>query len=129
MSLNRICLIGRMTKDPDLSYTPQGVAVAKFTLAVDRNTKADDEGKKECDFINCLAWRHSAEFCGNYLGKGRLVAVAGRLQIRKYQDQGGTTKYFTEVVCDEVLGLDRPKDDGQGAGVAPTTDDDPFAGQ
>jgi single-strand DNA-binding protein len=130
MSLNVCILVGRLTKDPELSYTPQGIAVAKFTLAVDRNTKADAEGKKEADFISCVAWRHSAEFCGNFLGKGRLVAVSGRLQIRKWTAQDGTTKYFTEVVCDNVQGLDRPKDEGQGAGVAPQGEaPDPFGEQ
>jgi len=136
MSLNVCILIGRLTKDPELSYTPAGVAISKFTIAVDRNTKPDDEGKREADFINCVAFRHSAEFCANYLGKGRLIAVRGRLQIRKWQAQDGTMKWFTEILCDDVQGLDRPKDaDGQGAGAAPgmhTPDmeaEDPFGDQ
>lgn len=127
MSLNHITLIGRLTKDPELSYTPQGVAVARFTLAVDRNTKPNAQGEKETDFIPCIAWRHSAEFAANYLGKGRLVAVEGRLQIRKWTPQDGNTKYFTEVVCERVQGLDKPRQEGQDAqGGAAAQEPDPW---
>jgi len=82
--LNRVILIGRLTKDPELRYTPNGVAVAKFTLAINRKFNRD-----ETDFIDIVAWRGLAENCANYLGKGRLAAVEGRLQIRSYEGQDG----------------------------------------
>lgn len=112
MSLNRVILIGRLTRDPELKYTSSGVAVANFTVAVDRNTAPNAQGERETDFVPCVAWRQSAEFAANYLQKGRLVAVDGRLQIRKYQSQEGQNRTFTEVVCERVQGLDRPRQEG-----------------
>lgn len=115
MPLNRVILIGRLTRDPELKYTPSGVAVATFTLAVDRPVSPNAQGEKETDFIPCVAWRQSAEFAANYLQKGRLVAVEGRLQIRKWQTQDGQPRTSTEVICDRVQGLDRPRTEGEGA--------------
>ncbi|HHX40912.1 MAG TPA: single-stranded DNA-binding protein [Armatimonadetes bacterium] len=115
MALNRVVLIGRLTRDPELKYTPSGLPVANFTLAVDRNQAPNAQGEKETDFIPCVAWRQQAEFAANYLGKGRLVAVEGRIQVRKWQTQDGQTRWSTEVICDRVQGLDRPRQDGEGA--------------
>lgn len=106
--LNRVVLIGRLTKDPELRYTPSGVAVATFTLAVDRNFK-NSNGERETDFIPCVVYRQLAELCANYLAKGRLAAVDGRLQIRTYDGQDGQKRWVTEVVGENVRFLS-PKD-------------------
>lgn len=104
MSLNRIILIGRATKDPELRYLPNGTATATYTLAVDRPfTNAN--GNKETDFINIVVWKQLAETVANYLKKGRLNAVEGRLQIRRWESENGT-KYITEVVADNVRFLE-----------------------
>lgn len=108
--LNRVVLIGRLTKEPDLRYTPNGVAVAKFTLAVDRRQVKDRE--KEADFIDIVVWQKLAETCANYLGKGRLVAVDGRLQIRSYEDSQGIRRRAAEVIAENVRFLDWPKEGG-----------------
>jgi single-strand DNA-binding protein len=102
-------MIGRITKDVELKYTSTGTAVANLRLAVDRNRKGDD-GEKEVDFFDVTCWKQSAEFAANYLGKGRLVAVKGRIQNREWQDKEGTKRISTEIVADEVRGLDKPKD-------------------
>jgi single-strand DNA-binding protein len=129
--LNRIVLIGRLTKDPELRYTPSGIAVATFTLAVDRNYKSA-QGEKETDFINIVTWRQLAELCANYLSKGKLAAVDGRLQIRSFEGQDGQRRTVAEVVADNVRFLS-PKDSGKtgpgdfiGAEVEPPDDDLPF---
>ena len=108
--LNRVVLIGRLTKDPELRYTPSGVAVASFTLAVDRNFKSAN-GEREADFIPCVVYRQLAELCANYLAKGRLAAVDGRLQIRTYDAQDGQRRWVTEVVAENVRFLS-PKEGG-----------------
>ncbi|OPX91382.1 single-stranded DNA-binding protein [Pelotomaculum sp. PtaB.Bin117] len=112
--LNRIVLIGRLTKEPDLRYTTSGIAVAKFTLAVDRRVSKDRE--KETDFIDIVVWQKLAETCANYLGKGRLVAVEGRLHVRSYEDNQGVRRKAAEVVADNVRFLDRAKEAGAVAG-------------
>ena len=112
--LNRVILIGRLVKEPELRYTPSGVAVAKFTLAVDRRQVKDRE--KETDFIDIVVWQKQAETCANYLGKGRLVAVEGRLQIRSYDDNQGIRRKAAEVVAETVRFLDRPKEGATGYG-------------
>src|SRR5579871_2974794 len=86
MSLNRVVLIGRLTRDPEMKYTTNGVPVAQFGIAVNRYTK-NEQGEYETDFFNIVAWRRTAEFVSNYLTKGRLVAVDGRLQTRSWVDQ------------------------------------------
>ena len=100
--LNRVILIGRLTKDPELRYTPNGTAVCQFSLAVNRKFNKD-----EADFIEIVVWRGLAENCANYLGKGRLAAVEGRIQTRTYENQEGQKRKVTEVVADEVRFLDR----------------------
>ncbi len=100
--LNRVILIGRLTQDPELRYTQNGTAVASFTVAVNRKFK-----REEADFIPVVVWNKMAENCANYLGKGRLVAVEGRLQIRSYEAQDGQRRRVTEIVADEVRFLDR----------------------
>lgn len=111
--LNRIVLIGRLTKDPELRYTPNGKAVAGFTLAVDRAFR-NQQGEKEADFINIVVWGAQAENSANFLSKGKLAAVDGRLQIRSYDGQDGQKRWITEVVADNVRFLS-PKEGGQGS--------------
>ncbi len=103
--LNRVVLVGRLTKDPDLRYTPAGVAVATFTLAVNR-TFTNQQGDREADFINCVIWRKPAENVANFLKKGSLAGVDGKLQTRHYEGQDGKRVYVTEVVADSVQFLE-----------------------
>ncbi|TVX99950.1 single-stranded DNA-binding protein [Cohnella terricola] len=103
--LNRVILIGRLTKDPELRYTPQGVAVTQFTLAVDRSFSGNRE-EREADFIPIVTWRQLAETCANYLRKGRLAAVEGRIQVRNYENNEGRRVYVTEVIADNVRFLE-----------------------
>ncbi|HHY59741.1 MAG TPA: single-stranded DNA-binding protein, partial [Clostridia bacterium] len=110
--LNRVILIGRLTRDPELRYTPSGVAVASFTLAVDR-PYTNQQGERETDFIRVITWRKLAEVCAQNLGKGRLVAVDGRLQVRSYDDQSGIRRQAAEVVAETVRFLDWPRERGQ----------------
>ena len=98
---NRVILIGRLTRDPELRYASNGVAVASFTLAVDRNYK-NAKGEKETDFIPCVVWRQLAELCAEYLAKGKLAAIDGRMQVRSYETQDGQRRYVTEVVAENV---------------------------
>jgi single-strand DNA-binding protein len=114
--LNRIVLIGRLTRDPELRYVPSGHPVASFTLAVDRPF-ANQQGERETDFIDIVAWRKLAEQVSQHLSKGRLVAVEGRLQIRSYETQDGQKRKVSEVVADGVRFLDR-KATGVPAGAA-----------
>lgn len=111
--LNRVILIGRLTKDPELRYTPAGVAVTQFTLAVDRPFSSNS-GEREADFIPVVVWRQLAETCANYLRKGRLAAVEGRIQVRNYDNNEGKRVYVTEVVADNVRFLERPNRDDEG---------------
>ena len=105
--LNNIILIGRLTKDPEIRHTPNGVAVTKFTLAVERRKVKDRE--KEVDFIDIMAWAKLADICANYLGKGRMVAVEGRLQIRSYDDSQGIRRKAAAVVANNVRFLEKNK--------------------
>jgi single-strand DNA-binding protein len=104
--LNRIILIGRLTRDPELRYVPSGQPVASFTLAVDRSF-VNQQGERATDFIDIVAWRRLAEQVTQHLNKGRLVAVEGRLQIRSYETQDGQKRKVAEVVADAVRFLDR----------------------
>lgn len=104
--LNRVILIGRLTKDPELRHTPAGVAVTQFTLAVDRPFTSGDKKEREADFINIVTWRQLAETCANYLRKGRLTAVEGRIQVRNYDNNEGKKVYVTEVIADNVRFLE-----------------------
>lgn len=112
--MNRVVLVGRLTKDPELRYTPNGVAVAQFTLAVNR-AFTSQSGDREADFINCVVWRRPAENVANFLKKGSLAGVDGRLQTRNYEGQDGRRVYVTEVVADSVQFLE-PKGASQGGG-------------
>lgn len=111
--LNTVVLIGRLTKDPELRYTPGGKAVCTLRLAVDRGTN-NAQGEKETDFIDIVVWERQAETVANYLQKGRLVAVQGRLQIRQYETQEGQKREKAEVVASTVRFLDRGNDMGGG---------------
>ncbi|MEW6066524.1 single-strand binding protein [Desulforamulus profundi] len=114
--LNKVILIGRLTRDPELRYTTNGIAVAKLTLAVDRPQFNRDK-EKETDFIDIVVWQKQAETCANNLGKGRLIAVEGRLQIRSYDDSQGIRRKAAEVVAETIKFLDWPKDrENQGGG-------------
>ena len=100
--LNRIVMMGRLTRDPELRYTQNGTAVASFTLAVDRYFKDKQTGEKETDFIDCVAWRKTAEFVSRYFAKGRMAVVEGRLQIRNWTDKEGNKRRCAEVLADSV---------------------------
>ena len=141
---NRVILIGRLTRDPELRYTANGSDVASFALAVDRNFRSAS-CERETDFINIVAWRNLGERCSEYLSKGKLAAVEGRLQVRSYEGQDGQKRTVAEVVADDVRFLS-PRDgasnnhnngggsnnfgggmDDFGVGSMPSTDDDvPF---
>lgn len=114
--MNRIVLIGRLTKEPELSYTQSGTAVCNFTLAVNRAFVRD--GEQEADFVPCQVWGKSAENCAKYLAKGRQAAVDGRLQIRSYEDKEGTRRWVTEVVAERVEFL--------GSGKSESREEDDF---
>src|SRR5690625_1783146 len=103
--MNRVVLVGRLTRDPDLRYTPNGVAVATFTVAVNRPFK-NQQGEQEADFINCVAWRKQAENLANYMRKGSLVGVDGRVQTRSYDNQEGRRVYVTEILAESVYFLE-----------------------
>lgn len=133
--INRVVLVGRLTRDPELKTTTTGKNVVDFSIAVDKKFKPND-GSPTADFFRVTAWDKTAEFVANYLSKGRLVAVDGRLQSRKYQASDGTNREVVEVVADNVQGLDSPRDDAGGGeavvagarAAAPSADEfDPFA--
>ena len=98
--LNHITIMGRLTRDPELRRTGSGIAVASFTVAVDRDFGGRDGGEKETDFIDCVAWRQTGEFVSKYFTKGRMIVVSGRLQIRSWTDKDGNKRRTAEVVAD-----------------------------
>jgi single-strand DNA-binding protein len=100
--LNSVCLGGRLTRDPEVRYTSGNIPVASFTLAVDRDYGKGENGEKQTDFINCVAWRQTGEFVGKYFTKGSAAFVHGRLQIREYTDRDGNKRTAAEVVADNV---------------------------
>ena len=108
--LNTITIMGRLTRDPELRRTGSGTAVASFTLAVDRDFSGKDGGEKECDFIDCVAWRHTGEFVSKYFTKGRMAVVNGRLQIRPWTDKDGNKRRSAEVIAESVYFGDSKKD-------------------
>ena len=130
--MNRVVLVGRLTKDPDLRYTPNGVPVATFTLAVNR-TFTNQQGERETDFINCVVWRRPAENVANFLKKGSLAGVDGRIQTRNYEGQDGKRVYVTEVLAESVQFLE-PKSSASSSRNdsdyynAPREQNNPFAG-
>ncbi|MGS4170777.1 single-stranded DNA-binding protein [Staphylococcus pseudintermedius] len=126
--INRVVLVGRLTKDPEFRTTPSGVSVATFTLAVNRNYK-NKNGEQQADFINCIVFRKQAENVNNYLSKGNLAGVDGRLQSRSYENQEGRRIFVTEVICDSVQFLEsknnNQSNNQQQRGQAPAQDN-PF---
>ena len=100
--LNHIVIMGRLTRDPEVRYTQSQLPVASFTVAVDRDFGGRDGGEKQTDFINCVAWRQTAEFVSKYFHKGSMAVVSGRLQIRQYQDRDGNNRTTAEVVAENV---------------------------
>ncbi|HHY45893.1 MAG TPA: single-stranded DNA-binding protein [Firmicutes bacterium] len=120
--VNRIVLVGRLVRNPELRYTQTGVPVATFTLAVSRPF-ANQQGEREADFIDVVVWRNQAENCSQYLSKGRMVGVDGRLQIRSYETADGQRRKAAEVVADRVEFLDRGRE-----GPGPTGDFEPGIG-
>jgi len=103
--LNRVVLVGRLTRDPDLRYTPNGVAVANFTIAINRPFK-NQQGENEADFINCVVWRKTAENLANYMKKGSQIGVDGRVQSRSYEGQDGKRVFVTEVMAENIQFLE-----------------------
>jgi single-strand DNA-binding protein len=138
--INRVVLVGRLTRDPELRTTTTGKSVCDFSIAVNKRVKPQD-GSPDADFFRVNAWGQTAEYVSNYLHKGRLVAVDGRLQQRNYTANDGSKREVVEIVADNVQGLDRPRDDAGGGeggsaaarvpvapGGAPNADEyDPFA--
>jgi single-strand DNA-binding protein len=116
--LNKVILIGRLANEPELKWTPSGIPVTTFRLAVERpmSSEARQSGQeKQADFIDIVAWRQQAEFASNYLGKGRLVSIEGRLHVRQYTTQDGTNRRQCEVVVDQLKSLERPRESTQNA--------------
>jgi len=124
--LNRVVLIGRLTRDPELRYTPNGIAVVTLTLAVDRRY-TNQQGNRETDFIRIVAWRQLAELCANYLKKGRLAGVDGRLQIRSFDNSEGRRVTVAEVVAEDVRFLEPAGSRQEGRPESDSSADDPFA--
>ena len=118
--LNHITIMGRLTRDPELRRTGSGVAVASFTVAVDRDFSPKDGGEKETDFIDCVAWRQTGEFVSKYFTKGRMAVVSGRLQIRSWTDKDGNKRRTAEIVADNVyFGDSKREGDGGSSYAAP----------
>ena len=118
--LNRIIIMGRLVRDPELRTTQSGIPVTSFTLAVDRDFKSRESGEKSTDFIDVVAWRQTAEFVCKYFAKGRMAVAEGRLQIREWKDRDGNNRRTAEVVADNVyFGDSRRESAGDGYGSAP----------
>lgn len=117
--LNRIILMGRLTRDPELRHTGSGTAVASFSLAVERDFRDKTSGQKTTDFIDIVAWRQTGEFVSKYFTKGRMAVVEGRLQMRDWQDRDGNKRRSAEVVADNVYFADSRRDSEQSGGYAP----------
>ena len=125
--LNKIVLMGRLTRDPELRRTGSGTAVTSFSLAVDRDYKSQN-GEKETDFIDIVAWRSTAEFVSKYFSKGRMAVVEGRLQIRDWTDNNGNKRRNAEVVADNVYFGDSKRDSGNDYNSAPAYGSAPAGG-
>ena len=124
--LNKVVLMGRLTKDPETRSTPSQVNVTNFSLAVDRSFKSQNE-ERQTDFINIVCWRHTADFVQKYFTKGQLVAVSGRLQTRSWDDNEGKKRYATDVVADEVFFAEGKRDSSGNGGGNSTTDNADFS--
>lgn len=122
--LNHITIMGRMVRDPEMRRTGSGIACVSFTIAVDRDFGKNDNGEKETDFIDCVAWRSTADFVGKYFTKGRMAVVSGRLQIRSWTDKDGNKRRTAEIVADNVYFGDSKtsSDTQQSSNNAPTSD-------
>ncbi|MBQ3404641.1 MAG: single-stranded DNA-binding protein [Oscillospiraceae bacterium] len=126
--LNHIVLMGRLTRDPELRYTQNNIPVASFTLAVDRDFGSRDGGEKQTDFIDCVAWRSTAEFVSKWFAKGRMAVVSGRLQTRKYTDREGNNRTAFEVVVDNMYFGESKRDNaGQGSYSQPYSQAEPYS--
>ena len=119
--LNHIVIMGRLTRDPELRRTGSGIAVASFTVAVDRDFGGRDGGEKETDFIDCVAWRQTGEFVSKYFTKGRMIVVSGRLQIRSWTDKDGNKRRTAEVVADNCYFGDSKRDSEGGSSYGGNT--------
>ena len=119
--LNHITIMGRLVRDPELRRTGSGVAVASFTVAVDRDFGGRDGGEKETDFIDCVAWRQTGEFVSKYFTKGRMIVVSGRLQIRSWNDKDGNKRRTAEVVADKCYFGDSKRDGDSGSSYGGNT--------
>ena len=119
--LNHITIMGRLTRDPELRRTGSGIAVASFTVAVDRDFGGRDGGEKETDFIDCVAWRQTGEFVSKYFTKGRMIVVSGRLQIRSWTDKDGNKRRTAEVVADNCYFGDSKRDSEGGSSYGGNT--------
>lgn len=118
--LNRIILMGRLVADPELRQTPNGVSVASFRIAVDRNYQSKETGERQADFISCVAWRQTGEFISRYFQKGRMIALEGSLQTRNYEDKTGAKRTAYEVIVDQAYFADSKPAGGQtSAGTTP----------
>jgi single-strand DNA-binding protein len=115
--INRVVLVGRLTKDPELKYTQSGIAVTRFTLAVNR-TFSSQSGEREADFINCVTWRKQAENTANFLRKGSLAGIEGRIQTSSFDGQDGKRVFMTEVVADSVQFLEPRSANAERSGAA-----------
>jgi len=125
--MNKVILVGRITRDPELKSVNNGLSVVNFTLAVNRPFQ-DQQGERNADFINCSVWRKQAENLAKYVKKGSLIGVEGRVQTRSYEVDG-STRYVTEVLCENIQFLDTKGDSASKEAPAAPVDDDPFAGK
>lgn len=123
--INNVVLVGRLTKDPDIRNTQQGTEVASFTLAINRNFK-DQNGNREADFINCVAWRKTAELIRDHVSKGQQIGVVGRIQTRSYDNQQVQKVFVTEVVVNEIQFLESKGNNNQSSKQNHTSSSDPF---
>jgi single-strand DNA-binding protein len=123
--LNRVILIGRLVRDPDCSYTTSGIHVGKLRIAVDRRTRNQETNERETDFIDIVVWQKTADFVRDYVRKGRLVSVDGRLQVRSWTAQDGSKRWATEVVAESLQALDRPREGEEIQPLAPHDDPGP----
>ena len=117
--LNHIVVMGRLTRDPELRKTASGVSVASFSVAVDRDFSQQD-GQKETDFLDVVAWRSTAEFAAKYFAKGRMAVISGRLQIRNWEDKEGNKRRTAEILAENIYFGDSKKEDDGGSASAPT---------
>ena len=118
--LNHIVIMGRLTRDPELRYTQTNTPVASFTVAVDRDFGSRDSGEKQTDFIDCVAWRSTAEFISKYFTKGSMAVVSGRLQIRDWEDKNGNKRRSAEIVVDNIYFGDSKRKESSESHFSPT---------